>query len=548
MSMPPHAIPTIPEETIRVARAAFPRSNVYLTMRDQLGTLYENEHFAPLFPKRGRPAEAPWQLALVCVFQFVEGLSDRQAAEAVRSRIDWKYALSLDLTDPGFDFSVLSKFRVRLLVGSAEMLLLETMLERFRAQGLLKARGQQRTDSTHVLASIRALNRLECVGETLRAALNELATLAPEWLREHLAPEWFDRYSTRIEDSRLPKGKEARKDYAEVIGADGSRLLTSLYDSSAPPHLRELPAVQILRRIWTFHYYAEEGQLRWRKAEDLPPAGMRFDSPYDPEARFGNKRTTTWTGYKVHLTETCEDEEIHLITHVETTAAGITDSELSAPIQDALAKKDLLPNEHFLDAGYVDADLVVKSQRDLGIEVIGPMRPDSSWQVKADQGYDLTHFTIDWEAHQVLCPQRKRNTCWTPHLDAWGTPVISVKFSRTDCRLCPVRALCTKAAESPRHMTLRVQTDHEMLQQVRRLQTTPEWKKRYERRAGIEGTISQGTRSFGLRCSRYIGEAKTHLQHIFTASAINLVRFAAWKAGTPQTKTRTSRFAALKAS
>lgn len=167
----------------------------------------------------------------------------------------------------------------------------------------------------------------------------------------------------------------------------------------------------------------------------MAPAGLRFDSPYDPEAHFANKRSITWTGYKVHLTETCEDEEIHLITHVETTAAGITDSAFSTPIHDALAKKALLPSEHFLDSGHVDADLLVKSQFDLGIEVIGPMRPDSSWQVKADQGYDLTHFTIDWQAHQVVCPQGKLNTCWTLHLDAWGTPVISVKFSRTDC-LC----------------------------------------------------------------------------------------------------------------
>lgn len=136
MSMHPHAIGSIPEETVRVAHAAFPRGNMYLTMRDQLGTLYEDQNFAALFPKRGRPAEAPWQLALVCVFQFVEGLSDRQAAEAVRSRIDWKYVLGLDLADPGFDFSVLSKFRARLLAGSAEMTLLETMLERFKAQGL----------------------------------------------------------------------------------------------------------------------------------------------------------------------------------------------------------------------------------------------------------------------------------------------------------------------------------------------------------------------------------------------------------------------------
>jgi transposase len=158
MSMHPQAIGSIPEETVRVARAAFPRGNPYMTMRDQLGTLYNDQDFAALFSKRGRPAEAPWQLALVCVFQFMEGLSDRQAAEAVRSRIDWKYALGLDLDDPGFDYSVLSKFRTRLIAGTAEIQLLDTMLERFKAHGLLKARGKQRTDSTHVLAAIRTLN------------------------------------------------------------------------------------------------------------------------------------------------------------------------------------------------------------------------------------------------------------------------------------------------------------------------------------------------------------------------------------------------------
>jgi transposase len=548
MSMHPEAIGPIPEETVRVARAAFPRGNPYMIMRDQLGTLYEDQVFAALFPKRGRPAEAPWQVALVCVFQFMEGLSDRQAAEGVRSRIDWKYALGLDLADPGFDFSVLSKFRTRLLAGSAEMLLLEKMLEHFKTQGLLKPRGKQRTDSTHVLAAIRTLNRLESVGETLRAALNAVASVAPEWLREHAFPEWFDRYSYRIEESRLPKGQVERQEYAELIGADGSQLLLAVYEPSAPAHLGELPAIQILRRTWIFQYYADAGRLRWRKAEDLPPAWMRSDSPYDPEAHYGNKRSITWTGYKVHVTETCDDDELHLITHVETTLAGVTDSELAAPIQQALANSALLPAEHLMDSGYVDADLLVKSQRDLGIEVIGPVRPDSSWQAQTDQGYDVSHFQVDWETHQVVCPQGKSNTWWTPHLDAYGNPVVSIKFSRTDCRLCPTRSLCTRSAEAPRHVTLRMQADHEVLQRIRVQQTTPEWKARYERRAGIEGTISQGTRAFGLRRSRYIGQAKTHLQHLLTASAINLVRFAAWKAGVPHAKTRTSRFAALKAS
>lgn len=294
--MHPQAIPPIPEETARVARAALPRNNTYLTMRDQLGTLYDDHAFAALFSERGRPAEAPWQVALVCVFQFLEGLSDRQAAEAVRTRIDWKYALGLELTDPGFDFSVLSKFRSRLLAGSAEVLLLEGMLEHFKAQRLLKPRGKQRTDSTHVLAAIRTLNRLESVGETLRASLNAIASVAPEWLSEYAEPSWFDRYSHRIEESRLPKGQTERQLYAELIGSDGSRLLSLVYESSAPALLKELPAVQRLRQRWVFQYYADEGCLRWRKAEDLPPAGMRYDSPYDPEAHYGNKRSTVWTG------------------------------------------------------------------------------------------------------------------------------------------------------------------------------------------------------------------------------------------------------------
>jgi transposase len=346
-------------------------------MLDQLGTLYDDQDFAALFSKRGRPAEAPWQLALVCVFQFLEGLSDRQAAEAVRSRIDWKYALGLDLADPGFDYSVLSRISSAFDCRGSRNEVLDTMLERFKAQGLLKARGKQRTDSTHVLAAIRTLNRLESVGETLRAALNAVATVAPEWLREHAAPEWFDRYSARIEESRLPKGQEAREQYAELIGADGSHLLSAIYEPSAPGQLQDLPAVEILRRTWVCHYYAQDGRLRWRKAEDLPPAALRSDSPYDPEAHYGNKRSQTWTGYKVHVTEPCDDDAVHLITHVETTLAGVTDSDLSAPIQEALAQRTLLPSEHFLDAGYVDADLLVRSQNELGIEVIGPVRPDS---------------------------------------------------------------------------------------------------------------------------------------------------------------------------
>ena len=218
MSLHPQAIPPVPEFTARIARAAFRRGNPFMRMRDEIGTLFTDEEFAPLFPTRGRPVESPWRLALVCVMQYVEGLSDRQAADAVRARIDWKYSLSLELDDPGFDASVLSEFRGRLISGGLEQRMLDAMLERFRELKLLKARGKQRTDSTHVLAAIRSVNRLECVGETMRAALNGLAVVAPDWLRTHSAPHWVDRYGPRVDDARLPEKPEARRALAEYPG------------------------------------------------------------------------------------------------------------------------------------------------------------------------------------------------------------------------------------------------------------------------------------------------------------------------------------------
>src|SRR4051812_17021315 len=172
----PQSPPIVPEETRRVARAAFPKGTLCLRIADALGPVYQDGQFAALFPSLGQPAAAPGRLALAVVLQFMENLSDREAADAVRGRIDWKYALGLALTDPGFDHTVLSEFRTRLVAGDAGLLLLDTLLQRLQEQGLVKARGRQRTDSTHVLAAVRTLNRLERVGETLRVALNELAT------------------------------------------------------------------------------------------------------------------------------------------------------------------------------------------------------------------------------------------------------------------------------------------------------------------------------------------------------------------------------------
>src|SRR5688572_47622 len=249
MSLQLDPLGPVPEETARVAHAVFPKGTLYLRLRDELGTIYDDAQFADLFPRRGPPAEAPWRLALVTVLQFAERLPDRQAADAVRSRIDWKYLLGLELTDPGFDFSVLCEFRTRLLAGAAGERLLEKLLGRCQAAGLLKARGRQRTDATHVLASVRAMNRLELLAETLRAALNELAAAAPDWLRGVAPLTWYERYGRRIEDSRLPRAEAERDAYARSVGEDGFALLERLAVPEVPKELRALPMVQVLRRV-----------------------------------------------------------------------------------------------------------------------------------------------------------------------------------------------------------------------------------------------------------------------------------------------------------
>jgi transposase len=546
MSLYPWSIFEVPEETTRIAQAAFPKSNIYIRIRDQFGVFFKDEQFTELFSQRGQPAYSPWRLALVLVVQFIEDLSDRQAAEAVRGRIDLKYLLGLELEDSGFHYSVLSEFRQRLIAGSLEQELLDAMLGILGEHGLLNKRGKQRTDSTHVISAIRDLNRSETAGETMRAALNIVATVAPEWLQQLAPPEWYDRYETRIEESRLPQKKKDRTAWVEIVGNDGLYLLTSIYESQTHHWLWDVPAVQILRQVWLHQFYYQDKALKLRQAKDLPPASIRFDSPYDPEAHYSKKRQTGWTGYKVHISETGDDDQPHLITHVETTIAPQSDADMTQPIHNALAEKEYLPGIHLVDSGYVDAEQIINSQTEHGLHLLGPVRPDTSWQTIKNTGHAITDFIINWESKQAICPNGATSSAWTPKKDAWDNAVIGVKFLNKDCDPCPTRSLCTRQATAPRSLTLRPQRQHEALQKSRQQQKTEEWQQQYAKRAGIEGTISQAVRGFGLRECRYIGLAKTHLQHVLTAMAINMVRLDAWVTGRKRAQTRVSRFATLR--
>jgi transposase len=308
MSLHSQMIAPVPEETAEIAHKAFAKGNVYMQRRDELGSIFSDDMFADLYPNNGQPGERPWRLALVTIMQFGENLSDRQAADAVRGRIDWKYALSLELSAEGFHYSVLSEFRQRLLDHDAGKRLLDEMLKQFREKGLVKARGQQRTDSTHVLAAVRQLSRLENVGMTLRHALNSLAVAEPDWLRKPVTSEWFDRYGLRFEHYRLPKGKDKQSDLAEQVGQDGLHLLEAIYDNEALIGLRRIPAVEILRQVWVQQFWSDDGQVRLRDVKDMPPVGAWLRSPFDIEARYCTKRELGWVGYQAHLTETCDDD------------------------------------------------------------------------------------------------------------------------------------------------------------------------------------------------------------------------------------------------
>ena len=429
-------------------------------VRDRLGQWLADEEFAAAFGIRGRPGWSPSRLALVTILQRAERLTDRQAAEAVRTRIDWQYLLGLPLDDPGFDHTVLAEFRARVADAGLGQVALDALLAELAAGGLVKAGGRQRTDSTHVVAAVAALNRLELAGESVRAALEALAAAHPDWLAERICvADWNRRYGTPMTSWRPPQSEARRDELAIAYARDGYALLEAVYDPSAPPWLRELPAVDVLRRVLLQNYtrtITAGGRevIRRREKEPegdgLPPGHARIASPYDTDARWGVKREEFWLGCKLHVTETCDNpppctcgpasaagqaaagsagEGAHdrghdtgcthlvfpnLITHVATTDATVTDNQMTTAICEDLARKNLAPGRSYLDSGYLSAAVVVSALTTWGIALTGPLLADTSAQARAGAGYARADFTADYETKTVTCPQGKRSVSWTP--------------------------------------------------------------------------------------------------------------------------------------
>jgi transposase len=551
MSMQQRPWPEVPEETARVAKSAFrERGSLAIRIRDELGCWYEDGDFAAAYPVRGKPGISPAQLAMVTVLQFTENLTDRQAADEVRGRVDWKYCLGLELEDDGFDASVLTGFRERLVAGGAERVIFDRLLDLAEERGLVKAGGRQRTDSTHVLARIRDLNRLELAGETVRAALEALSAAAPGWLAGVIDASWQRVYGQRIDNLRLPESQRAREELAVQYGRDGYWLLERVHGPGAPGWLKELPVVQVLRRIWIQQYYRDGEKVIRREdgRQGLPPGKDRLASPYDLDARYSEKHGMGWTGYKDHLTQTVSDPADddpatgrpafpNLVTDVQTTHAAVPGVAMTAPVHDSLQAAGLLPGEHDVDSGYVSADLLVSS-RQRGITLLGPLLAGNSPQARTG-GYTAAMFTVDFGTKQATCPEGAVSSKWKPMRTRDGKEAISVRFAAATCRDCPARDKCTTATRTGRQLSLRPREIHEAVAAARAEEGTQDWKDRYKARAGVEGTMYQASHVTGIRRARYLGLDKTRLEHP-AATALNVIRLDAWYSGRPLDRTRTT--------
>jgi len=563
------------------------RAPLAVTVRDRLGEWLHDEDFAEAFGIRGRPGWAPSRLALVTVLQMADDLDDRAAADAVRERMSWKYALGLSLDDPGFDHTVLSEFRSRVAGHDLEELVLDRLLERLAAEGLVKAGGRQRADSTHVVAAVAALNRLELAGESVRAALEALATAHPDWLAQRVCVADFTRrYGTPMTSWRPPASAARREELAIAYAADGYALVEACYDPAAPLWLRDIAAVQTLRMVLLQNYTrtitgGKEVIKRREKepeGDGLPPGHARIASPYDTGARWGAKRDTFWLGYKLHISETCDDppactcgghalrgaaaghEEagpgekgheqgcsrlVHpnLITHVATTDATVTDNQMTTPIHHALAARRLAPCRSYLDSGYLSADLVVQWAA-RGVALIGPLLADTYAQARARAGYARADFTVDYDARTVTCPQGATSATWTPCSQA-GKDAIVVTFATSVCTPCPVRELCTTSSKRRRQLTIWPRELAEAQAAGRIAEHNKTWQADYARRAGVEGTMNQAVMITGSRRARYCGLARTHLEHVYSAVALNLLRLDAYWNDQPLDRRRTSHLARL---
>lgn len=509
MTMCSRDLSRLPAETAAVGERVLANGDPYRVIGDHLADILADGAFADMYEATGRNAVWPSLLAMVTLFQFLEKVPDREAARMVVTRIDWKYALHLELDYLGFDFSILCDFRQRILEHGMEALIFDTILTKVQELGFLKKR-KQRTDSMAVIGAVRTLSVLEAVSETLRTTLAAMAKADSAWLDKAVPASFRERYLESRPDYKMTE-KEREAEMLKA-GQDGFWLLEQV-DASAPKEIKALEEVGVMRRVWEQRYHRVEGKVAVR--EKTVKATELILTPHDPGVRAGEKRGKKWQGEKVHVTETAEKGEVNFITDVTTANASGGDAQALPEIRQKLAQRELMPEEQYVDSGYVSGKQIADSEAE-GIELIGPPLADTSVN-----GFKISDFVIDRQARQASCPAGRKAAKWSRRTDRDGSKAINIQFRASDCSGCPLRDRCTSSRSG---RSLHLSEHYETLEARRAEAKTEEFKEKMHSRPAIEATLSELVRGHGLRRHRYRGDAKRLFENLLKGAACNLKR------------------------
>lgn len=510
---------TIPESIRQAGEVLLPQNHPCRFLGEHIQEFLTEDDFATLYSTAGRPGVSPIVLAIVTILQFMEKLPDRRAAEQVVMRIDWKYALHLELLYLGFHYSDLCNFRKRLEENNAIMGVFDKLIAYLVDMKWIEKRGKQRTDSTHILANVKRLSVFELRRESLRLALKELFQTNPEWVKTHLSEAFAEAYAFSLNTYHMSetKLKEAEKQVEQDL-----KHFIETVETQGKPEFKELIRVRMAQKVAKQSPKCIDPSEfpDWKDEVAFPEGEIR--SPHNPEARYSKKRDLVWVGEKAQITETVTEDGKNFITDVLVTPANVSDIGVLETIQDRVQAHGIEISEQYVDKGYMSADKILTSA-EKGIDLRGEVQDSASCK---DDGVQLKDFQVDIAGRKAICPMGKESVRWS---EPTGTKGVKYRASfGKQCQLCPLFGKCT---ERPSGRNIDISANHDTLQQRRREQKTEEFKQEMKQRAGIESTISEAVRGHGLRKSRYRGTAKMQLQAAFTGVAINVKRLAKWMEG-----------------
>lgn len=480
-----------------------------LAMGSKLHSFYCETH--------GRPAIDPVRLAGVTLLQFMEKAPDRVAAERALYHLGWKYALDLEVGELGFHPTVLVYFRDRLEEHQAERVIFDEALNLLLEQGLIQRRGKQRLDSTHIVGYVKAMSRLECVIETMRLALKDLA------IELKIRPTFWERlwalYVQSQLDWRISKAERDRRHLQ--CGRDIRELLGWIKQQAA--ELNEREPIKLLQRVFDEQFEEAAGEL----SPKAKRPSRAVCNPHDPDAHYADKRTKKWIGYKVQVVESVDPEKPakkkgdptdNFITEIVTVEAAQEEMEgLAAALRDEQQHHEIKPAAVYGDAGYITEATLTQAEKD-EIELLGPARPDPN-----KGPYNVDGFQVDVNNRQAICPQGHRSTqCSRLEDNYMGKKYYRFEWS-SQCDLCPVQKLCTGAKSGRRQ--LRVGLRHDLIEKRRAEMRQPEFAKSMHPRNAVEGTHSELVRGHGLRRTKYRGFNRVRLSHYLMGAACNVKRY-----------------------